>query len=208
MHGMLASMAEFYSKNLAAEAKKGLHQKAMAGRTPGYAPVGYLNVIRRVDGYEFRTNRTRPRPGRPRPLGLPRLTPAASTPSPEVPPFLRTCTVGCVTLERRDDAPQRSRRGSGSGRWSWRGSGPSRSPRSVLIWVSRSRVCAGAWPRPMLTRGNGARVLGVPRWSFAGGRSTSASSPNFGSSTAPPADRSSQHRSPRSSMATSRPGSR
>ena len=34
MHGIMASMAEFYSSNLATEAKKGLHKKAARGRHP------------------------------------------------------------------------------------------------------------------------------------------------------------------------------
>lgn len=51
----MAAIAEFYSKNLAAEAKKGLHEKARRGGTPGYASVGYLNVIHRHEGIEDRT---------------------------------------------------------------------------------------------------------------------------------------------------------
>lgn len=55
MHGIFASMAEFYSANLGAEARKGLEQKVARGGTPSYAPIGYLNVGRMVDGYEMRT---------------------------------------------------------------------------------------------------------------------------------------------------------
>ncbi len=44
MHGILASMAEFYSLNLAQEVVKGMTQKASIGGTPTKAPVGYLNV--------------------------------------------------------------------------------------------------------------------------------------------------------------------
>lgn len=44
VHGVMASIAEFYSQNLAAEVSKGLRQKAMAGGTPNRAPVGYRNV--------------------------------------------------------------------------------------------------------------------------------------------------------------------
>ncbi len=44
MHGILASMAEFYSLNLAQEVLKGMTQKASIGGTPTKAPVGYLNV--------------------------------------------------------------------------------------------------------------------------------------------------------------------
>ncbi len=44
MHGILASMAEFYSLNLAQEVLKGMTQKASIGGTPTKAPLGYLNV--------------------------------------------------------------------------------------------------------------------------------------------------------------------
>jgi site-specific DNA recombinase len=55
LHGIMATIAEFYSSNLAAEAKKGMRQKAVSGGTPGLAPIGYLNVRERVDGHEVRT---------------------------------------------------------------------------------------------------------------------------------------------------------
>ncbi len=54
LHGIMATIAEFYSKNLSHEAKKGLHEKAKRGGTPGYAPMGYLNVVERVDGREVK----------------------------------------------------------------------------------------------------------------------------------------------------------
>jgi site-specific DNA recombinase len=56
MHGIMSSIAEFYSRNLASEVKKGLAQKARNGGTPGRAPLGYLNV-RNVtsEGREMRT---------------------------------------------------------------------------------------------------------------------------------------------------------
>ncbi|MGO1543136.1 MAG: recombinase family protein [Gulosibacter sp.] len=44
VHGIMASIAEFYSRNLATEVSKGLRQKAMNGGTPNKAPAGYLNV--------------------------------------------------------------------------------------------------------------------------------------------------------------------
>ena len=44
MHGILASMAEFYSMNLAQEVLKGMTQKAAIGGTPTKAPLGYLDV--------------------------------------------------------------------------------------------------------------------------------------------------------------------
>lgn len=56
LHGIMSSIAEFYSQNLAAEVKKGMGQKVKNGGTIGRAPLGYLNV-RRVDekGREERT---------------------------------------------------------------------------------------------------------------------------------------------------------
>ena len=44
MHGIMSSIAEFYSQNLAAEVKKGMRQKVKAGGTVGRAPLGYRNV--------------------------------------------------------------------------------------------------------------------------------------------------------------------
>lgn len=55
LHGIMAAIAEFYSKNLSHEAKKGLHEKARRGGTPGYAPLGYLNGRSRVDEREVKT---------------------------------------------------------------------------------------------------------------------------------------------------------
>jgi site-specific DNA recombinase len=55
LHGIMSSIAEFYSRNLATEVIKGATQKAKNGGTPGRAPVGYLNVRRFVDGREVRT---------------------------------------------------------------------------------------------------------------------------------------------------------
>jgi site-specific DNA recombinase len=56
MHGIMSSIAEFYSNNLAAEVTKGMTQKAQTGGTPGAAPLGYLNR-RGIDerGREYRT---------------------------------------------------------------------------------------------------------------------------------------------------------
>lgn len=55
MHAIVAANAEFYSANLAAEAKKGLVQKAKMGGTPSKAPLGYLNVRKLIEGQEIRT---------------------------------------------------------------------------------------------------------------------------------------------------------
>jgi DNA invertase Pin-like site-specific DNA recombinase len=55
LHGIMATIAEFYSQNLAAEVRKGLLQKVRLGGTPSRAPLGYLNVIERVEGRDIRT---------------------------------------------------------------------------------------------------------------------------------------------------------
>jgi site-specific DNA recombinase len=52
---IMAGVSEFYSNNLGHEARKGIHQKALRGGTPGYAPLGYLNVTDRIDGHEVKT---------------------------------------------------------------------------------------------------------------------------------------------------------
>ena len=43
LHGIMSSMAEFYSLNLATEINKGTLKKAQTGVFPGVAPIGYLN---------------------------------------------------------------------------------------------------------------------------------------------------------------------
>ncbi len=56
LHGIMSSIAEFYSQNLATEVHKGMSQKAKTGGTPGKAPLGYRNVGRfTADGREERT---------------------------------------------------------------------------------------------------------------------------------------------------------
>ena len=55
LHGIMSSIAEFYSRNLATEVSKGMVQKAMSGGTIAMAPVGYLHVRRIVNGREMRT---------------------------------------------------------------------------------------------------------------------------------------------------------
>jgi site-specific DNA recombinase len=55
LHGIMATIAEFYSQNLAAEVRKGLLQKVRLGGTPTKAPIGYLNVIERHEGRDIRT---------------------------------------------------------------------------------------------------------------------------------------------------------
>ena len=44
LHGIMSTIAEFYSRNLANEVAKGMTQKAITGGTSGKAPIGYLNV--------------------------------------------------------------------------------------------------------------------------------------------------------------------
>lgn len=55
LHGIMSSIAEFYSQNLGLEVKKGTTQKALQGGTPFLAPVGYINVREIIDGREIRT---------------------------------------------------------------------------------------------------------------------------------------------------------
>ena len=50
LHGIMSSIAEFYSRNLAAEVVKGLGEKARADSTIGRAPLGYLNKQGRGQG--------------------------------------------------------------------------------------------------------------------------------------------------------------
>lgn len=64
LHGIMSSIAEFYSRNLATEVIKGMTQKAAGGGTVGKAPIGYLNV-RTVDelGREARAVKVDPERG-------------------------------------------------------------------------------------------------------------------------------------------------
>lgn len=55
LHGIMATIAEFYSANLASEARKGMRQKAISGGTPYRAPLGYENVQTKIDGREVRS---------------------------------------------------------------------------------------------------------------------------------------------------------
>ena len=55
LHGIMATIAEFYSQNLAAEVRKGLLQKVRMGGTPTRPPLGYLNTIDRIEGREVRS---------------------------------------------------------------------------------------------------------------------------------------------------------
>jgi site-specific DNA recombinase len=55
MHGIMSSIAEFYSRNLATEVLKGSIKKAEGGGTLGKAPTGYLNIREFTSGVENRT---------------------------------------------------------------------------------------------------------------------------------------------------------
>jgi site-specific DNA recombinase len=44
VHGIMATIAEWYSGNLSQEARKGMRKKVEIGGTPGKAPLGYLNI--------------------------------------------------------------------------------------------------------------------------------------------------------------------
>ena len=56
LHGIMSSIAEFYSRNLANEVIKGMTQKARGGGTISKAPLGYRNIrTTDVEGREMRT---------------------------------------------------------------------------------------------------------------------------------------------------------
>ena len=56
LHGIMSTIAEFYSRNLAGEVTKGLQQTAAAGGTISKAPLGYLKIRERdAQGREVRT---------------------------------------------------------------------------------------------------------------------------------------------------------
>ena len=55
MHGVMSSIAEFYSKNLATEVIKGMEQKLRSGGTVYMTPTGYVNVTQTVEGQVIKT---------------------------------------------------------------------------------------------------------------------------------------------------------
>ncbi len=91
LHGIMSSIAEFYSRNLATEVIKGLSQKAARGGTVGRAPIGYRNIGMRDEmGREIRTVEIDPERGElvrwaftvsPRETGPPRSCTANSSPA-------------------------------------------------------------------------------------------------------------------------------
>ena len=54
LHGIMSSIAEFYSQNLSSEIIKGTSKKVQRGGYPGLAPIGYLNRQDLSGGNEFR----------------------------------------------------------------------------------------------------------------------------------------------------------
>ena len=52
LHGIMASISEFYSNNLSSEVKKGLSEKARNGDCIGKAPLGYRNTTTTSNGRE------------------------------------------------------------------------------------------------------------------------------------------------------------
>ena len=54
VHGIMSSIAEFYSLNLGTEVKKGTSLKVQRGGYPGRAPIGYRNVQDFAKGNELR----------------------------------------------------------------------------------------------------------------------------------------------------------
>jgi site-specific DNA recombinase len=57
VHGIMSSIAEFYSQNLATEISKGMDQKVKKGGLAGRAPIGYLNV-QNFDGHSSKPIRS------------------------------------------------------------------------------------------------------------------------------------------------------
>ena len=55
IRNIMADFAQYYSDNLATEAKKGARQKAKFGGTPYKPPIGYLTARERIEGREIRT---------------------------------------------------------------------------------------------------------------------------------------------------------
>lgn len=55
LHGIMSSLAEFYSQNLATEALKGMTQKVQRGGTVFATPIGYKNVANTADGQIIKT---------------------------------------------------------------------------------------------------------------------------------------------------------
>lgn len=64
LHGIMSTIAGFYSRNIAHEVSKGMTQKAITGGTNGKAPLGYLNTTTRDEfGREVRTIEFDPKRG-------------------------------------------------------------------------------------------------------------------------------------------------
>jgi site-specific DNA recombinase len=53
VHGIMATIAEWYSGNLSQEARKGMRKKVEIGGTPGKAPLGYRNIRDKRQGKDI-----------------------------------------------------------------------------------------------------------------------------------------------------------
>jgi DNA invertase Pin-like site-specific DNA recombinase len=53
VHGIMATIAEWYSGNLSEEARKGMRKKVEYGGTPDMAPLGYLNKRDKRNGKDI-----------------------------------------------------------------------------------------------------------------------------------------------------------
>jgi site-specific DNA recombinase len=61
LHGIMSTIAEFYSRNLATEVVKGMTQKGRGAARSAKAPIGYLNVRKRDElGREFAPSSSTP----------------------------------------------------------------------------------------------------------------------------------------------------
>ena len=71
LHGIMSTIAEFYSRNLATETVKGLSHKAASGGTVTKAPLGYRNVVVRDEYGRDPHRRGRSGAGEADPVGVP-----------------------------------------------------------------------------------------------------------------------------------------
>lgn len=140
VEGIHALMAEFYSANLAAEARKGMAEKAKQGGWPHQAPIGYLNKRASMGGRRV----------------------AFIVPDPERADLVRSAfqlyaTGGYSVAQLAEELTERGLRGRGgatgpSGRWRSAAS-PTCSPiRSTPAWssgrASPTRASTSRWWMP------------------------------------------------------------
>jgi hypothetical protein len=55
LHGIMAAIAEHYSRTFPTKLRRAWSKKVRRGGTPNYAPLGYLNHTERVNGVEVKT---------------------------------------------------------------------------------------------------------------------------------------------------------